>query len=145
MLPGGTNDDEQQGKIGLLSLWAVGRLSFAIFHHFWPFFFWKRIVHWAWYGSYEQVANLYAVSTMKAGMRCWTGAGCCWVKREREYSLSAPMQTLHSLLLCSGDGFNKKEPLTFYLLWILNEKELLFFLLILPNLMFVLNSTKKEP
>ena len=30
MLPGGTNDDEQQGKIELLSLWAVGRLSFAI-------------------------------------------------------------------------------------------------------------------
>ena len=27
MLPGGT--DNKQGKIGLLSLWAVGRLSFA--------------------------------------------------------------------------------------------------------------------
>ena len=34
MSPGGTNDDErtnEQGKKGLLSLWAVGRLSFAIF------------------------------------------------------------------------------------------------------------------
>ena len=34
MLPGGTNErrtnDEQQWKIVLLSLWAVGRLSFAI-------------------------------------------------------------------------------------------------------------------
>ena len=35
MLPGGTTTtnertNEQQGKIGLLSLWAVGRLSFAI-------------------------------------------------------------------------------------------------------------------
>ena len=29
MLPGGTND-KQQGKIELLSLWALGRLSFAI-------------------------------------------------------------------------------------------------------------------
>ena len=29
MLPGGTTN-EQQGKIVLLSLWAVGRLSFAI-------------------------------------------------------------------------------------------------------------------
>ena len=29
MLPGGTTNDKQQGKIELLSLWAVGRLSFA--------------------------------------------------------------------------------------------------------------------
>ena len=29
MLPGGTTNNEQ-GKIELLSLWAVGRLSFAI-------------------------------------------------------------------------------------------------------------------
>ena len=57
------------------------------FSSFLALLFWKRIVHWAWYGSYEQVANLYAVSTMKAGMRCWTGAGCCWVKRERVFSL----------------------------------------------------------
>ena len=28
----GRRTNEQQGKIGLLSLWAVGRLSFATFH-----------------------------------------------------------------------------------------------------------------
>ena len=35
------------------------------FSSFLALLFWKRIVHWAWYGSYEQVANFYAVSTMK--------------------------------------------------------------------------------
>ena len=29
MLPGGTTTNNEQGKIVLLSLWAVGRLSFA--------------------------------------------------------------------------------------------------------------------